>query len=468
VDLLVPARLRAPHPEFRAGFAADPETRPMGAGRDLYGLRSDGTEVPIEIGLNPIHSEDGLLVLSSIVDITERKNAEREREQLLDREKAARETAELANRLKDEFLATLSHELRTPLNAILGWGSLLSEAVQQGEPPGEFATKGLDTIVRSARLQMQLIDDLLDVSRIVSGKLQLTMQPVELHPVVRSAIDTIRPTAEIKGVHLRAHYDDDAGVVAGDPARLQQIVWNLLSNAIRFTPRGGEVTVRTELTEAGVELTVRDTGSGISPDFLPHIFDRFRQADGSLTREHGGLGLGLSIVKQLVELHGGSIRARSDGPGRGAAFTVRLPRSVARQRGTPSREHRPAPRLDGTKVLMVEDDDDARELMHVILVRAGAEVCVASSAAAAMEAFRTFSPDVIVSDIGMPEEDGYSLLRRIRMLDHAPAEPIPAIALTAHARPEDRDRALEAGFVTHVSKPVEPDTLIEVIARLRP
>jgi PAS domain S-box-containing protein len=388
----------------------------------------------------------------------------------------AREQAEAANRAKDEFLATVSHELRTPLNAILGWAQLLQN---DGVSP-ERQSRGLETIVRNARLQSQLIDDLLDVSRIISGKMRLDVRPTELVPVIDAALEAVRPAAEAKQIALRRVLDPLAGPVMGDPARMQQVVWNLLANAVKFTPKGGTAEVRLEQVNSHVEIVVADNGAGISPAFLPHVFDRFRQLDGSTTRQHGGLGLGLAIVRHLVELHGGTVRVKSPGEGRGSTFVVTLPVSVAHM--TPAAGVRIHPRaeagekdpcqtdpelnLKGIRVLVVDDEADARETLREILEHCNAEVLTAGSAEEALEVLPRWRPDVLLSDIGMPEEDGYSLIRRIRELPMEKGGHTPAAALTAFARGEDRRRALRAGFQMHVAKPVEVQELAAVVASL--
>ena len=407
-------------------------------------------------------------------DVTIRKAAEEEREALLRSEQAARVEVERASRMKDEFLATLSHELRTPLNAILGWSQLLKRDGHEQIDP-ETLAEGLAVIERNARAQTQLIEDLLDMSRIISGKIRLDTQLVNPISFIEAAIETVKPAAEARGIRLQTVLDANAGPISGDPNRLQQVVWNLLSNAIKFTPRGGRVQVLLERVNSHVELSVSDTGQGISADFLPHVFERFRQADASTTRKHGGLGLGLAIVKQLVELHGGGIAAMSPGQGAGSTFTVSLPlAAVHRDLGEPRREHPRAPRLHGIdlgcaslkglKVLVVDDEPDARALIKRLLENCDALVTVAGSMAEALPLVESNRPDVLLSDIGMPDADGYELLRRVRALGQERGGNVPAVALTAFARSEDRTRALLAGFVVHVSKPVEPSELVATVA----
>ncbi len=393
------------------------------------------------------------------------------------REQEARQSAEQANRLKDEFLATLSHELRTPLNAILGWSQVLqSRSVDESE-----TKKALATIERSARAQNQLIEDLLDVSRITTGKIRLDVRAVDLSNVITAAVDAARPAAEAKNIRLQTLLDPQAGPISGDPDRLQQVVWNLLSNAMKFTPKDGRVQIRLERINSHVEIVISDTGRGIEAEFLPFVFDRFRQSDGSMTRRHGGLGLGLSIARQLIELHGGSVSVASAGEGRGATFTVSLPllpvraeaeSDSARAHPTAVRETSASPgegcepELSGLRVLLVDDETDSRELLNTSLASCGALVTTAGSAGEAFETIRREPFDIILSDIGMPEEDGFSLIAKIRELPDEQGGKIPAIALTAYARSEDRIQALRSGFQMHIAKPVEPSELIAVVANL--
>ena len=394
-----------------------------------------------------------------------------ERRVLLESERHARAAAERASRMKDEFLATLSHELRTPLSAILGWSHLLRTRPANEEE----MRKGLETIERNARVQTQLIEDLLDMSRITSGKLRLDVQPVMPVTFIEAALETVRPAAEARGIRLEKTLDPSAGPVSGDPNRLQQVVWNLLNNAIKFTPKGGKVQMVLERVNSHVEFSIADTGVGIEPEFVEHVFERFRQADASNTRQFAGLGLGLAIVKQLIELHGGSVRAFSEGLGRGATFTVHLPIAAAHSsRGQEPREHPGAAPtlaadlrtidLTGIKVLVVDDQPDARELVARVLTQCNATVITAGSAEEALPLVESERPDVLVSDIGMPDVDGYELLRRVRELGPERGGRVPAIALTAFARSEDRTRALRMGFQVHASKPVEPAELIATVA----
>ena len=380
---------------------------------------------------------------------------------LVSRERSARADAEQANRMKDQFLATLSHELRTPLNAILGWTALL----KRGGLRDEDARHGVAVVDRNARAQAKLIDDLLDMNRIVSGKLHLEMQTVDPAAVLADALASLAPEADAKGVRLVAAVPPGAHFVRGDPARLQQVAWNLLSNAIRFTPPGGRVRAALEAAGERVRLTVADTGEGIAPQALPRIFDRFAQADGTTTRRHGGLGLGLAIVRQLVELHGGSVRAHSAGPGQGATFTVELPRlPVAPAASAPVLGATRGPALAGVNVLVVDDEPDARELARIVLERHQASVRCAASAREALEAARALRPDVLVSDIGMPGMDGYELVRRLRANRRPGEKDIAAVAMTAYAREEDRAAARAAGFEGHLAKPVTPDELVAAVA----
>jgi CheY-like chemotaxis protein len=393
-----------------------------------------------------------------------------EREELLLRERAARETAEAATRSKDEFLAVVSHELRSPLNAILGYAALL----RYGSLDALEIKRAADVIERSGKAQAHLIDDLLDTARIISGKLRLAVGPVNLVSVIEDSVQTIHLAAEAKGVSLQADLPPEIGQITGDPVRLRQVIWNLLSNAIKFTPEGGRVEARLERVDPHIRITVSDTGKGITPDFLPYVFDRFYQADASSARRHGGLGLGLALVKYLVELHGGTIEAASAGEGYGATFKVTLPvRAVA----TPLGDAEGAPvtskssgELAGVRALVVDDENDARELLQAALKHYGAEVIAVSSAAEAYTMITVTLPreelDVVVADIGMPDEDGYSLIRRVREWEWTRGAYIPAVALTAYGRAEDRMRALKAGFQMHVAKPVDPDELVIVITSL--
>ena len=376
--------------------------------------------------------------------------------------------------MKDEFLATLSHEIRPPLNAILGWATVLRSSRSAGHDPAQ----GLEIIERNARLQAQMIEDLLDMSRIISGKLRLDVRRIDLADVIRAAAETVEPAATAKGIRLQLVLDPLTGPVSGDPNRLQQVFWNLLSNAIKFTPKGGRVQVLLERINSHVEVSVIDTGEGIDPAFLPHIFDRFRQADATTTRRHGGLGLGLAIVWQLIELHGGTIRAKSPGKDHGSTFITAVPLTVIHPEfdPVPARRHPAAEEapladdscvtLSGVKVLIVVDESDVRELLRRLFEECEAIVSTAASADEALGILQSQLPDVMVSDIGMPNEDGYTLIRRVRALPPERGGRTPAIALTAYARTEDRVKSVVSGFQHHLSKPIEPTELIAVVARL--
>jgi PAS domain S-box-containing protein len=387
----------------------------------------------------------------------------------------ARSEAENANRLKDEFLATVSHELRTPLNAILGWARML----HTGKLDDQTRSRAIETIERNAVSQGQLIEDILDVSRIITGKLRFEMLPIEIGQVVQDAVESVRPTADAKGVRLETLLDTNADLIRGDAHRLQQVIWNLLSNAIKFTPKGGRVQVTLSCIDSHVEIAVSDTGQGIGKEFLPYVFDRFRQGESSTVRSHGGLGLGLAIVRHLTELHGGTVTAVSEGEGRGATFTIRLPLAILREtKRSEERQRALAPAVEGSlaigrdatlrgvRVLVVDDEPDARELLRVVLEQSGAAVSLAKSTKEALDMFRDSKPDVLVSDIGMPVADGYELIRQIRSLTHEEGGSVPAAALTAYATAEDRLKGLTAGYQIHVAKPVEPMELIAVVASL--
>ncbi|WP_169796626.1 PAS domain-containing protein [Chondromyces crocatus] len=434
-----------------------------------------GEIIPVQQTSIAIRGEGGALRAIATVarDLREQKRLEAERNRLLVREQQARAAAEEANELKDQFLATVSHELRTPLNAILGWTRML----RTGHLPPERRDRALETVERNARAQTQLIEDLLDISRIMSGKLRIEAHPLDLVTVIEAALETLRPAADAKEIHLDAALGEGPTIILGDAVRLQQVVWNLLSNAIKFTPQGGRVAVQLQRLGDAVDVLVQDSGRGIAQDFLPHVFERFRQAEGSTTRAHGGLGLGLAIVKSLVEQHGGTIRASSEGEGAGATFTVRLPFVPARQRRQggpgsldpevlhPDDDHPRA--LHGIRVLVVDDEPDARDLLVELLERGGARVISAGSAAEAFELLERVRPDLLVADIAMPGEDGYSLIRKVRALGPAEGGLTRAVALTAYTRSEDEHRALRAGFDRHISKPVDPPRLLTVLADLQ-
>ncbi|MFN2493425.1 MAG: ATP-binding protein, partial [Pyrinomonadaceae bacterium] len=418
-------------------------------------------------------------VIIQVTDATENANFRRQvtgmNEQLLlsaTRQHELTENAERANHLKDEFLATLSHELRTPLTAIVGWAQML------GNPKLDAADsrRAIEVIRRNARMQVQMVEDLLDVSRIITGKLRLSVQPVDLGTIIIAAVDGLRPAAEAKAISLQLQLDSPAGQVSGDPDRLQQVAWNLVSNAIKFTPKDGRVSIVLQRIDSHVEVTVSDTGLGIAPQFLPHVFDRFRQADSTTTRAFGGLGLGLAIVRQLVELHGGTVRVDSEGEGLGSTFTVSLPLMAVRSKvSLPGGTHQqdfnlaefecPA-ELNGLRVLVVDDEVDSCEMLEFILEGCGAQVKTTRSAAAALEAMAEDTFDVLISDIGMPNEDGYSLIAKVRALTKERGGEVPAAALTAYAGEEDRIRVLRSGFQIHVPKPIGPGELVAVVANL--
>lgn len=485
-----------------------------GVSRGEVSFRRGGGSAPTQVSLTPLPLDDTRVFCMVVTDLTERKRAEEERAQLhreqakraaaeeahrnaqeeiarrtrvegslrqaekerteiLERERIARTEAEDANRLKDEFLATLSHELRSPLNAIVAWSHIL------GEPGLDPATarRAVQAIDRNARAQTQLVADLLDVSRIVTGKFHMTLGPVRLSDVIESAADTVRPAALARDIRLELALDPAAGPVSGDASRLQQVVWNLLSNAVKFGPAGGLVQVRLEEAGSCLELSVTDDGPGIHPAFLPYVFDRFRQADSSSTRRHGGLGLGLAIVRHLVELHGGTVEARNREGRMGAAFMVRLPRPLGasvdcapaeRGASATAREGsaQPALSLQDVSVLVVDDEEDTREAMAIGLARHGARVVTASSASEALDTLARERPQVLVADIGMAGEDGYALLEKLRALPAERGGATPAIALTGYAHPQDRVDALRTGFQMHVSKPVTPAVLAAAVASL--
>jgi signal transduction histidine kinase/CheY-like chemotaxis protein len=418
-------------------------------------------------------SENGALSVY-FRDVSLQKQSDDEKARLLESERLARTEAERNGRLKDEFLATLSHELRTPLNAVLGWCDILNRADHAS--PEELAD-GLNTIERNARAQAQIIADILDMSSIIAGKMRMIPRPLDLASVVRDAVETARPAAQAKGIRLEEALDSSVARVIGDGNRLQQVFWNLLSNAVKFTPREGTVRVTLVRVESHIEVSVSDTGTGIRPEFLPYVFDRFRQADASITRQYGGLGLGLSIAKQLIELHGGTIAVESPGVGLGAMFVVRLPLNAVQpaepsgverpsEAGEPVAQEFPPDSLAGVKVLIVDDEPDARGMVKRLLEDYGAEVSAVSSAREAFDRLPIDRPTVVVSDIGMPGEDGFALMRRIRALGPGEGGETPALALTAYARIEDRDRCILAGFQAHLAKPVEPAELIATVAGL--
>ena len=433
--------------------------------------RKNGELFPISLTISPIKDSGGTVIGASKIarDISDLKRISEEREQLLESERAARTQAEHANRMKDEFLSTVSHELRTPLNAIVGWIQLLKEAA---EGSAELL-RGIEVVERNAHTQAQLIDDLLDLGRITTGKLALEITSIEPASVVQEAIASVQPTADLKRIRIKTVFENIRGAIMGDKQRLQQVVWNLMSNAIKFTPTGGAVVVTVSRVNSHLEISVSDNGRGISPAFLPHVFERFRQADSTTTREHGGLGIGLALVKQLVELHGGQVRGESAGVGKGANFTVSLPVAGVHSAGPRQKHVIPVgdgmeagatEELAGIKVLAVDDDRDSLDVIKRILSNRHARVETANSVEEALALFSVFRPHVILSDIGMPGRDGYELVRSIRDLPGGAS--VPAAALTALARMEDRMRALRAGFQTHLSKPVAPLELVAVVRSL--
>jgi PAS domain S-box-containing protein len=420
--------------------------------------RKDGSLISISLTVSPIRDAAGQVVGASKIarDVTDRVRLYKE--------------AQAANRLKDEFLAVLSHELRTPLNAILGYARLLRSRMM----PEDQIDRALETLERNARWLTQIVDDVLDVSRIVSGKIRLDVQSVDLQSVINNAVATVQPAADAKGLRIQTLIDPRSGPVSGDPDRLQQVVWNLMSNAVKFTPKGGRVQVRLERVNSHVEIVVSDSGIGIGADFLPFVFERFRQADSGPTRKTGGLGLGLAIVRHIVEMHGGTVDASSPGEGQGATFTVRMP--VMSVQVPPSkREHPVAPMsealsgltsLKGIHVFAVDDEPDALRLLRDVLEMAGAEVATSTSGPAALAAIAQQRPDVIIADVGMPEMDGFALIKKVRESADPDVRDIPAAALTAFARSEDRTKALQSGFEMHLAKPVDPAELVASIATL--
>jgi PAS domain S-box-containing protein len=483
-----------PEPDVQAGKCDFELAESARVGRfedEGWRVRKDGSRFWANVVITPIRNASGVLLGFAKVtrDLSERKRHQDEQIALARAEegrriaeqnqaeahaaarqlRAARDKAEEATRLKDDFLATVSHELRTPLNAILGWGNMLSA----GTLSPEKTAHAIGTIVRNAKAQGQIIEDLLDVSRIIAGQLRLDIDHVDMNQVVSGAVEVVRPAADAKGVSVRWQGNPDAGVVKGDAGRLQQVLWNLLSNAVKFTPRGGSVQVSLRREESTIEIEIADTGDGISPEFLPRVFERFSQQEASNSRKAGGLGLGLAIVKHLIELHGGTVDAQSEGPGRGSTFVIKLPPVAVRHPKEPVRSSMapasdlqlPA-ELQGLRVLVLDDEADCRELVQVVLERAGAVVMSASNVADALEAIRRLRPDAIVSDIGMPGEDGYIFIEKLRALPREEGGRTPAVALTAFARADDRRKALLAGFQNHAAKPIEAQELMVVVANL--
>jgi signal transduction histidine kinase len=430
-------------------------------------VRKNGEHFPVSLTISPVRDAAGVIVGASKIarDITELKRISAEREQLLQSERAARGQAERANRMKDDFLATISHELRTPLNAIVGWTQVLRET----DALSAEAVQCIDVIERNARVQAQLIEDLLDLSRITSGKLALDLEWADLASVVQDAVASVRPAAEAKRIRVEIDLGERPGGVLGDRRRLQQVIWNLLYNAIKFTPEGGFVRISGRRRDSHFDVAVTDNGRGIAPEFVPYLFERFRQADTSTTRRSGGLGIGLALVKQLTELHGGSVKAESEGEGRGATFTISLPlvarsRSIAMDLAGATSAPMPVEDLAGIRALVVDDDRDTLAVVKRILAARRATVETAPSVEAALKTLDRFTPDVILSDIGMPVHDGYELIRRVRQ--HPDGALVPAAALSALTQPEDRMRALQAGFQTHLAKPIAPAELVATVRSL--
>jgi signal transduction histidine kinase/ActR/RegA family two-component response regulator len=434
----------------------------------------DGRKVDISLTVSPIKDDQGRIIGASKVarDVTERRRADEERARLTALEQAARRSAEDANRLKDDFLATVSHELRNPLNSIVGWAGLL----RSGKLDEKTSVRAVEMIMRAARAQDQIISDLLDVSRIISGRLRLDVRPLQLIELLQSAVETLRPAAEAKQIRLEALLDPAASPMAGDADRLRQVFWNLLSNAVKFTPKGGRVQILSQRINSHIEIVVSDTGIGIEAQLLPYVFDRFRQGDSGTNRQSSGLGLGLAIVRNLVELHGGTARAESKGSGQGASFTVRLPILIevnfaagdepVYQEVTATIASEDGASLKNLKVLVVDDEASAREVASMILVQAQADVRTAGSANAALEVMDEWRPDVLVADIGMPDVDGYGLIRLVRSRSPQKGGDVPAAALTGYARTQDRLRVLAAGFQMHIPKPIQPTELVTVVASL--
>jgi PAS domain S-box-containing protein len=472
-ELLIPRELREKHRAGVKRYLATGDGPFMDRRIETSAYHADGHEFPVEVSITRVSEDDPPRFTGFVRDLTARAEADREREQLLQGALTARLEAERANRAKDEFLATLSHELRTPLNAIVGWTRMLLD----GTMDGQSTRRALEVIDRNATMQVRLIADILDVSRIITGALQMDIKPIDLGSVVGAALDAVRPASEAKNIRIRPRLEAAARLTEGDPQRLQQIVWNLLANAVKFTPPGGLVEVElVDTGQNGVRISVRDNGVGIEPGFLPHVFERFRQADGSVSREHGGLGLGLAIVRHLVELHGGTVEAHSDGPGKGSSFIVELPRIHAQpamwtaERPGSTSSNPPGtskpPSLAGHRALVVDDDDDARSLLATILRAAGADVQIAATSSEALMHLSASMPDVLLSDIGMPGEDGYALIREIRKREVQTDQHLPAAAITAYAGSQDRERAIAEGFDCYVPKPIDPTQFVRMVFTL--
>ena len=429
-------------------------------------MRKDGSRFEASLTVSPILGARGEVIGASKTarDVSARKRAEAERAALMRAVQRAREEAEEINRSQDQFLAVLSHELRTPLNAIFGWARML----QSADLDETMTRRAVEAILRNATAQVQLVEDLLDVSRIITGKMRLDVQSLDLKSVIESALDAVQPAASAKDLSIETVLDSNAGPVRGAPDRLQQVVWNLLMNAVKFTPRGGCIRVLLRKAASNVEIVVSDTGEGIRPEILPFIFDRFRQGDSTTTRPHGGLGLGLSLVRHLVELHGGSVHAASDGPDLGATFVIELPLSVfdAPARASETEAKAGTSPLHNVRVLLMDDDADGLDLTTVMLTNSGAQVKTAVTVAGALDVLESWPADVVVSDIEMPGEDGYELVRRIRARERGSRSRLPVLALTAYGRPEDRRRTLAVGFNLHLAKPIDPAELVLAVANL--
>jgi PAS domain S-box-containing protein len=470
--LIIPEPLREAHQRGLERFVRTGEASLLNRRLEVTGLRKDGSEFPVELAVTPLREGEFITFHAFIRDITEQKRAEAERERLLADAEHARDQAEAASRAKDQFLATLSHELRTPLTSIVGWVYLL----RSGQLEPETVTRGLQTIERNAMLQAQLVSDILDMSRIMAARFRLVVRPVDLAPLIAAALDSLMPAAQAKGLHVLPVLDPSAGPVLGDPDRLQQVFWNLLSNAIKFTGEGGRVQVGLAVTGGNAEVTVQDNGVGIPADFVPHVFELFRQRDSSNTRVHGGLGLGLSVVRHLVELHGGTVRAESAGEGRGASFTVRLPLLKAADQSVnrPAAESAPdaaapsgdPPLLEGVSVLVVDSGADVREVITGVLKQSGARAHAAGSAQEALDTLLRERPDLLITEIDLPDETGYALLRKVRSLPEDGGGRTPAAVITTRTRVEDRVESLLAGFQMHLDKPVRPAELVAVAANL--
>jgi PAS domain S-box-containing protein len=469
--LALPEASRAAFGRCLAGFRDAPPDH-QSCRVELDAVRREGASFPVELTVSTIPGGGDFHLNVFARDITQRRRDEAERENLLEETEKARAQAEMASRAKDEFLSTLSHELRTPLTAIVGWTYLL----RGGRLDSASAKKGLEAIERNASTQAQVISDILDLSRIVGARFHLNVRPLQLAPVVAAALEPLMAAANAKSLKVQTVLDPEAGLVSGDPDRLRQVVWNLVSNAVKFTPRGGRVTVRVERAGASARIVVEDGGEGIAPEFLPHVFERFRQADQSNTRTHGGLGLGLAVVRHLVELHGGTVHAESAGPGQGATFVVALPalepaqipedEAVVTALGASPFPPDALGALQGVKVLLVDDGPDVREVVAGVLRDHGAEVTAAASAAEALRALALVAPDVLVSEIELDGETGLSLIRKVRSLPVEQGGRVPAAAISTFARTEDRVQALLAGFQIHLAKPVQPAELLAVVASL--